>query len=74
MTDQKSTDPEACPTGTGFVVPGTPDIACDSDEPLEHCVHCGAGLSAGTEFCQVCSTAISGGEHPHDHDTADKDA
>jgi hypothetical protein len=64
MTDETPTSPEACSTGSGFYVPGTHDVACNDDHVghLEHCTHCGASLSHNSEFCQVCATAVSGGE------------
>jgi hypothetical protein len=64
MTDDSPTSPEACSTGSGFYVPGTHDVACNDDHVahLQHCAHCGATLSMNSEFCQVCATAVSGGE------------
>jgi len=64
MTDETPTSPEACSTGSGFYVPGTHDVACDSDDAanLQHCAHCGATLSLNSKFCHVCATAVSGGD------------
>jgi hypothetical protein len=66
MSDDKPTKPEACDTGSGFFIPGTQDVSCDGEADLQHCVHCGASLSQSTEFCQVCATEVSGGEHTHE--------
>lgn len=67
-SDDKPTNEQPCTPGQKFVIPGTADVACGDDGALENCVHCGASLSPNTEFCQVCSTAVSGGDMPHDHD------
>jgi hypothetical protein len=66
-SDDKPINEQPCTPGEEYVVPGTSDVACGDDADLQHCVHCGASLSANTEFCQVCSTAVSGGDLPHDH-------
>ena len=68
MTDEKPTDESGCSPEQKFVIPGTPDVACGADADLQHCVHCGAGLSPNSEFCHVCSTAVSGGHLPDDHE------
>ena len=62
--DDTPSKPEACRTGSGFYLPGTQDVVCDDDHAahLDQCAHCGATLSPNSEFCQVCATAVSGGE------------
>jgi len=64
MVEGKPANEQPCETGSGFIIPGTQDAACNKDphEHLEHCAHCGASLSPNSEFCHVCSTAVSGGE------------
>ena len=64
MNEESPSAPDACRTGSGFYVPGTHDVACDDDHAahLEHCAHCGATLSANSEFCRVCAVSVSGGE------------
>ncbi len=80
MNDDSASDspsaPDACRTGSGFYVPGTHDVACDDDHAahLEHCAHCGASLSANSEFCQVCAVAVSGGEVGDDEVGDDEEA
>jgi len=80
MTDETKPDPAACGTGSAFTVPGTHDVACSDDADLQLCAHCGATLSPNSEFCQVCSVTVSGGEKPADHEghthetTSDSDA
>ena len=67
--DDTTTGREPSTPGEEFVIPGTSDTACSDDADLRHCVHCGASLSADSEFCDACKVAASGGEAPRDHDT-----
>ena len=73
MTDDTTPDGAACKSGSGFTVPGTEETVCPEDADLALCAHCGATLSPNSEFCQVCSVAVSGGESPGDHETHDHD-
>lgn len=68
MSDDTTSNAKPCPPGQEFAIPGTPEVGCGDDTDLQHCVHCGASLSSNTEFCQICSTAVSGGSLPHDHE------
>ena len=67
MSDDITSNDKPCAPGQKFVIPGTPEVACGDDADLQLCVHCGASLSSSSEFCQVCSTAVSGGHVPPDH-------
>ncbi|MGD0998368.1 MAG: hypothetical protein ABR941_08655 [Thermoleophilia bacterium] len=64
MNDETPSEPGARRTGSGFYVPGTHDVVSGDDHTghLQHCAHCGATLSADSEFCRVCAVAVSGGE------------
>jgi len=66
--DDTTSGREPRTTGEEFVIPGTSDTACSEDADVQHCVHCGASLSANSEFCHACKAAASGGEAPRDHD------
>jgi hypothetical protein len=68
MSDETPSNDKPCTPGQQFVIPGTPEVACGEDADLQNCVHCGASLSSNSEFCQVCSSAVSGGHLPPDHD------
>ncbi len=56
-------------SGTGHVhqtpaSPLEPAVDAASGELEPHCSRCGAGVSAGEEFCQICAIEASGGELP----------